>query len=115
VGQRTGVAAASNAVVVPVVTYGADPIGLRMFASLARRYQRGVSGQEGRIYHGASDDPSISFNGYTTSPQRMTGVAPLGTPRAVVDRQSELADARPGTPLDNAAMRVFAQRLERRK
>lgn len=112
---RTGVAAASNATVAPVVQYGIDPVGLRMFAALARRAQRGVSGQDGRIYHGHSDDPAKSFNGLTSTPQRFSGVAPLGTPRAVVDPNTELSDARGGTALDNAALRIFAQRLERRR
>jgi len=109
--RRSDVAAAINARVVPVVQYDPDPRGFALFTRLARVFQRGHTGHDGtRVL-----DPQGRFTGLIDSPQMMTGMAPLGLARPVTKDTSVLSDERAAGVLNDAGLRIFAQRLTRGK
>jgi len=112
---RTDVARAVNATTTQIVEYGIDPRGWSLFAALSGRHQRGLNGADGTIVHGVDGQRAPSFTGYAISPQKMTGLAPLGLARPITAASSELTDERAGGALDNAGLRIFAQRLARRR
>lgn len=106
---RTGIAAAINARLVPAVEYGPDPRGWGFFNRLSAVIQRGNAGREGtRVL-----DLQYRFTGLLDSPQQMTGMAPLGLAAPVVPSTSELGDERAAGPLNDMALRIFAERLRR--
>lgn len=112
---RTDVSRASNARTTAIVEYGIDPRGWSLFAALSGRHQRGLNGRDGTVVHGENAQRSPTFTGYAVSPQRMTGLAPLGVARTVVEANSTLTDERASGALDNAGLRIFAERLKRRR
>jgi len=99
---------AINARTVPIVEYGIDPVGWRMFAGLSRVLQRATSAGEGL----AAVRRGADFTGYTASPQSFRGMAPLGLSKPVVRANTEIGDERSAL-LDDTAMRIFAERLKR--
>lgn len=109
--SRTGTAGAVNSAVVPTVEYGPDPRGWGMFTALAGVIQRGVAGHNG----GRVLNTQAAFNGYGQSVQKFSGMAPLGRGIPLTRTTATLADARSASPLDDTALRIFAQRLTRGK
>ena len=109
--SRNGTAGAVNSEIVPTVEYGPDPRGWAMFTSLAGIVQRGVAGRNG----GRVLNTQGTFNGYGQSVQKFSGMAPLGQAIPLTRTTATLADARSASPLDNTALRIFAQRLTRGK
>jgi len=102
---RTDMSAATNVRLAPVAEYGIDPRGWSFFRALSGAAQRGISGHDGtRVL-----DTARQFHGYTTTPQRFVGLAPLGVAVPLVKDGSVLADET--TAFDNAAQRIFAERL----
>jgi hypothetical protein len=106
---RTDAAASINATVSPIVDYGPDPRGWRLFAALAGSHQRGISGVAG----GRILDRQETFTGLADSPQRFSGMAPLGGGPAIVPAAAVLQEERASGPLNDMALRIFAQRLTR--
>jgi hypothetical protein len=109
--SRNGTAGAVNSEIIPTVEYGPDPHGWSMFTSLAGIVQRGVAGRNG----GRVLNSQAAFNGYGQSVQKFSGMAPLGHGIPLTRMTATLADARAASPLDDTALRIFAQRLTRGK
>jgi hypothetical protein len=105
---RTDSAAAINQSTDPVATYHTDPRGWSMFARLSAVLQRANAGGSGHVY---ASQPM--FSGYAAPPQQYTGMAPLGLARPVVPRADGLADQKEASPLNDVALRIFAERLAR--
>lgn len=111
-GARTDLAAAVNARIGQIVEYGPDRRpGVGIFAALNGRVGRELNGTRAVV------DPisGSSFHGYTNTPQRFVGIAPLGVARPVTPTTSTLGDEREANPLNDGALRIFAQRLARRR
>jgi hypothetical protein len=108
--QRTDLAAAVNARLVPVVEYAPDTRGWSMFARLAGIHQRSIAGRE---------QPAVierwgTYDGPVQSPQRMTGLDGIaaGRQRPLVERSSQL-DKERSTSITDPALRLFAERQAR--
>ena len=106
---RTDVGAAINARTTTIVEYETDPRGWRMFHALAGVAQRATSGLQGI----AALPAGPAFHGYAQAPQKFAGIAPLGLARPVVPTTSTLQQERSAGALDDAALRIFAERLRR--
>lgn len=104
--QRTDVAAAVNARIVPIVEYGPDPAGWRLFTRLTGWARRG-QGPTGAVV-----DPHPQFSGPVALALNVSGMAPLGVARPVVETSSQMTAERT-EGIDSSAMRVFAARLAR--
>lgn len=107
-----------NSTTVPVALFAPDPRGLAMFDALKNMHQRGLSGHIGTVIWGEKKSDGHAFNGTMKwSPQHFAGLAPLssGGARAIPDRiagndfQHQLSDG----PVNDSAMRIFAERLRR--
>jgi len=104
--QRTDVAAAVNARILPIVEYGPDPAGWRMFTRLTGWVRRGQGPANAVV------DPHPQFHGPVALHLPLSGMAPLGAGRPVVETSSQMTDERTDS-IDSSAMRVFAARLAR--
>lgn len=113
---RTDVAAAVNSRLAPIVQYQVDRRGWAMFAALSGRHQRGLSGRDGHQTLGLEDHAGRAFYGVLPAAQYFAGMAPLGQARPYVAATSNLGDERAaGGAFDDAALRIFAERLRRRR
>jgi hypothetical protein len=106
---RTDITAAVNSRLTPIVDYGIDPRGLRLFRAITSVARRGIDGTDGTVVTRRSPE----WNGYAAPPQQFTGVAPLGNARPTVQAVSMLSDERAGGTLTDAALATYAQRLAR--
>lgn len=104
--QRTDVAAAVNARIVPIVEYGTDPRGWRLFTRLTGWARRGMGPANAVV------DPHPQFSGPVALHLPLSGMAPLGSGRPVVETSSQMTNER-ADGIDSSAMRVFAARLAR--
>ena len=107
--KRTDATAAINQRLVPITDYGPDPRGWRMFAALNRVLVRGIAGTEGTRVLPRHE----SFHGYAAAPQAFTGTAKLGIARPVTRRDAELSGERSAGATNDAALSIFASRLQR--
>lgn len=101
-------AAAPNATIGPVVDYGPEPRGWRMFARLTGRYGRAIAGREGTA---VVEHVAMSHGPVRMAPQVFTGGASLGRVPAVAPGNSEITDERSAGVLNATHMRAFANRL----
>ncbi|WP_154793301.1 hypothetical protein [Occultella kanbiaonis] len=108
---RTDVAAAVNARVSAIVSYGLDRRGAGLFAALTGRTNGELNGS--RPVVDTARDGGRTFHGTTATPQRFTGIAPLGIARPVAPTNGTMADELSASPLNDGALRIFAQRLAR--
>ena len=110
---RTDVAAAANSRVGRIVEYGTDPRGAGLFAALTGRTRRDLDGA--RPVVDPHRDGGRTFHGYTNTPQRFVGIAPLGLARPVSPTSSTMPNERSASALNDGALRIFAERLARRR
>jgi hypothetical protein len=108
---RTDVAAAANARVRQVVDYGLDTRGAGLFAALNRRAQHELNGATPVV----DPDRARTFHGVTATPQRFLGLAPLGLARPVSPTSSTMPHERSASAVNDGALRIFAERLKRRR
>ncbi|MBN9327808.1 MAG: hypothetical protein BGO38_07905 [Cellulomonas sp. 73-145] len=106
---RTDAAAAVNQTTDPIATYHIDPRGWSFFARLSGFVQRSNAGTNGSHVYAAQP----IFTGYAAPPQQYTGMAPLGLAAPVIDRTATLQDQKESSPLNDTALRIFAERLAR--
>lgn len=106
---RTDAAAAVNQTTDPIATYHTDPRGWSFFNRLSGFLQRSNAGTNGSHVYAALPQ----FTGYAAAPQQFTGMAPLGVARPWVDATSTLQEQKESSPLNDVALKIFAERLAR--
>lgn len=111
-GRGIDSSAAINAQPATITEYGLDPRGWGMFRSLSGVLHRGIAGTETPVVI----DRVSQFGGWGHSPQRFAGLDGLsaGRQRPVTQSNSVLSAEKSATTED-AALRVFAERLGRRQ
>lgn len=97
----------------PVAEYGVGPDSRQGLGLLRDLWSR-VQGARTHPYGPEKADPSITWNGYATGPQRFTGLDAIGS--GIPYRDGAFADISTGLvegPMGDPARRIFAQRLAR--
>lgn len=101
-----------------LVDYTPDPNGTAMFLGLAGQQAGPMQGLDGQVYAGDRGSPERSFNGDMGHDlQRFTGAAPLalyGAAKPISPTSGTFETARSADALDDAPLRIFAARANRR-
>jgi hypothetical protein len=108
-GRKRAPAASPVVVVEPVISYGPDPRGWRMFAGLTAANHHFLTDQRPVLDAGVGH-----FDGWVAPLQTMRGMANIGQGRPVLPAGSSLDQEKTST-LTDPATAIFARRLARRQ